>query len=47
VYEEARERNPRRWVRGIRNWQSITVITLNPERDAVIQAATADTGVAA
>jgi hypothetical protein len=47
VYEEARERNPRRWARGIRNSQQIMVVTLNSERDAVIRAATADTAIAA
>jgi putative transposase len=40
VYQEARERNPRRWSRQTRNWTPITAVTLNPERDTLIQAAT-------
>lgn len=40
VYQEARERSPRRWSRQTRNWTPITAVTLNPERDALIQAAT-------
>jgi len=49
VYEAARMRNPRRWTRGTRNWTPITVVTLNPERDAVVRppAANADTAAAA
>jgi transposase InsO family protein len=37
VYQRARDANPRRWTRGTRNWDPITVVTLNPERDAVVQ----------
>src|SRR4051794_24050796 len=33
------ERNPRRWSRQTRNWAPIAAVTLNPERDAVVQAA--------
>jgi putative transposase len=40
LYQEARERNPRRWSGQTRNWQPIAVVTLNPERDAVARAAT-------
>ena len=40
VYQGARERNPRRWSRQTRNWTPITVVTLNPERDTLVQAAT-------
>ena len=47
LYEEARARNPRRWTRGTRNWRPITVVTLNPESDAVIGMATEDIAVAA
>jgi len=32
VYEEARKRNPRRWSRGIRNWEPIAKVRLNPSR---------------
>ncbi len=40
LYQRAREENPRRWARHTRNWNPISVVTLNPERDAVIKAAT-------
>jgi transposase InsO family protein len=42
LYQQARGEGPRRWARHTRNWTPITVATLNPERDAVISAATAD-----
>jgi len=38
LYQQARERNPRRWSRQTRNWTPIAAVTLNPERDAVVQA---------
>ena len=40
IYRQARARNPRRWARNTRNWNPITAVTLNPERDEVIQTAT-------
>ena len=40
LYQDARERNPRRWSGSTRNWTPVTVVTLNPERDIRIQAAT-------
>ena len=40
VYRDARERNPRRWSGQTRNWTPVGVVTLNPERDAVVRAAT-------
>jgi putative transposase len=40
VYQDARERNPRRWSGQTRNWTPIIAVTLNPERDAVVRAAT-------
>ena len=40
VYQDARERNPRRWSGQTRNWTPVGVVTLNPERDAVVRAAT-------
>jgi putative transposase len=40
VYQDARERNPRRWSGQTRNWTPIGGVTLNPERDAVVRAAT-------
>jgi hypothetical protein len=40
LYQEARERNPRRWSGPTRNWTPATAVTLNPERDMLIQATT-------
>jgi putative transposase len=37
LYQRARNANPRRWSRSTRNCTPITVATLNPERDSVIQ----------
>jgi putative transposase len=37
LYLQARERNPRRWSGATRNWSPIDVVTLNPERDDVVQ----------
>jgi hypothetical protein len=34
------ERNPQRWSGPTRNWTAIGAVTLNPERDAVVRAAT-------
>ena len=39
LYQQARERNPRRWNGQTRKWTPIAAVTLNPERDAVVQAA--------
>ena len=39
LYTHARAANPRRWTRHTRNWQPITVVTLNPERDSAVAAA--------
>jgi transposase InsO family protein len=36
LYRQARERNPRRWTGATRNWTPIGAVTLNPERDAVV-----------
>ena len=38
VYVRAKASYPRRWARHTRNWNPITVVTLNPERDSVITA---------
>lgn len=35
LYLKARDANPRRWTRGIRNWRPIGPVTLNPERDDI------------
>ena len=39
LYVQAKAAHPRRWARHTRNWNPITVVTLNPERDSVIIAA--------
>src|SRR6478735_5815640 len=38
LYTRAREINPARWSRNTRNWTPINSVTLNPERDAVVNA---------
>lgn len=38
LYCQARQRNPRRWSGKTRNWTPIGAVTLNPERDAVVNA---------
>ena len=39
LYQRARESHPRCWSGRTRNWTAIGPVTLNPERDAVVQAA--------
>jgi hypothetical protein len=39
LYQRARHANPRRWSGSTRDWTPIAAVTLNPERDSVIQAA--------
>jgi transposase InsO family protein len=39
IYTQARQRHPKRWSRHTRNWTPVTTVTLNPERDSVVQAA--------
>jgi transposase InsO family protein len=39
LYQQARRANPRRWSGRTRDWTPVTSVTLNPERDTVIQAA--------
>jgi putative transposase len=41
VYAQARESNRRRWARHARAWEYEAVVTLNPERDSVVDAAVA------
>jgi hypothetical protein len=36
LYVQAQQRNPARWSGKTRDWSHIGVVTLNPERDAVI-----------
>jgi hypothetical protein len=38
LYPEARSANPRRWARHTRSWQPIAAVTLNPERESVVNA---------
>jgi putative transposase len=38
LYVSARERNPRRWSRQTRNWTPVAAVTLNPERESVVNA---------
>ena len=39
LYQAARERDPRRWSGQTRNWTPMGAVTLNPERDIVVQIA--------
>ena len=39
VYLKARKRNPARWSGSTRDWSHIGSVTLNPERDSVVSAA--------
>jgi putative transposase len=38
LYLQARTANPRRWTRHTRNWQPIDAVTLNPERESLVDA---------
>jgi len=38
LYQQARHSSPRRWSGQTRDWTPVTAVTLNPERDSVIQA---------
>ncbi len=40
LYAQARQRNPARWSGNTRDWSPVGVVTLNPEREAVINMAT-------
>ena len=39
LYVQARQRNPARWSGNTRDWSHIGVVTLNPEREAVVNMA--------
>jgi len=39
VYLKSRQRNPARWSRHTRDWSHVTAVTLNPERESVVTAA--------
>lgn len=41
LYLEARAANPRRWTGHTRNWQPVAAVTLNPERESIVNAAIA------
>ena len=36
LYEQARQRHPTRWSGNTRDWSHLSVVTLNPERDTVV-----------
>ena len=38
VYQQAREAHPARWSRATRNWSPVGAVTLNPERDCIVNA---------
>ena len=38
LYTRAREANPRRWARHTRNWQPVVAVTLNPEKESIVNA---------
>lgn len=38
LYVQAKAAHPRRWTRHTRNWNPITVVTLNPERESIVNA---------
>ena len=44
LYQRARHSNPRRWSRQTRDWTPVAAVTLNPERDTVIQTAAHEHG---
>jgi putative transposase len=39
LYQQARQRDPRRWTRQTRNWTPVNIVTLNPEKRSVTHAA--------
>ena len=42
LYTAAREINPARWSGTTRNWSHISAVTLNPERDSMVNPAVFD-----
>ena len=42
LYAQAKQRHPARWSGNTRDWSHIGVVTLNPERDAVVNMASGD-----
>ncbi len=45
LYANARELNPARWSGKTRNWSPIGPVTLNPERDCIVKAKSADNDI--
>jgi putative transposase len=45
VYTAARDRNPARWSGNTRDWTPIGSVTLNPERDSVVELAASMKGI--
>ena len=45
VYLAARQRNPARWSGDTRNWTPVGPVTLNPERDSVVDLAASMEGI--
>jgi hypothetical protein len=43
LYQQARHANPRRWSGKTRDWTPVGAVTLNPERDPVIQTVVSQT----
>ena len=44
LYQQARERNPRRWSGRSRDWSPVAEMTLNPERDEITASGSHDLG---
>ncbi|MCU7896224.1 MAG: hypothetical protein KZQ62_15895 [Candidatus Thiodiazotropha sp. (ex Lucinoma aequizonata)] len=42
VYDTAKQRNPERWSRGMRNWTPVGEVWLNPENQDVEEAGIRD-----
>lgn len=45
VYTSARELNPARWSGNTRNWTPVGAVTLNPERDCIVNAQTENNAI--
>lgn len=45
LYANARERNPARWSGKARNWSPIGAVTLNPERDCIVNSHSAGNNI--
>jgi transposase InsO family protein len=47
TYQAARSANPRRWARHTRNWSHIETVTLNPEKESVVNSVLRDSNKSA